>query len=547
MTMRTAEPLLQEFPEQSEWDAVIIGAGHNGLIAAAYLARAGLKVALVERRYEIGGGMATEEILFPGYYSNLHAVYHMMVDYLPVFADFNLDKHALVFTKPNAQTAMVFEDGSSLLLTHMLEDTRDSIAKFSRKDADTFGKVMGTWRKLVSEILGPATYCPPEAPVDLAVAMDRTELGRTVVELGERSPLDIINELFENDRVRTLMLYVACMWGLDPRESGVGYFVPLLCDRGMNKHYCYGGSHKFAGALVREVLQAGGVVLENSAATKILMDNGRASGVQTEDGLTLKSKVVLSSLDPHSTFLDLVGRDSLPADLVPSVEGWKWDKWSFYTLHIVSEQPPRYKCDDPWVNEAFMTVFGFEGTDQLLAHWDNVMAGQVGDDFGGHATCESLFDPHLNRVPDKHISFFQMHAPYDIQGGWETRGKELEEAALAKWQRAAPNLTRDKIVMTHFETPVDIETRLPNMRRGSIKHGDYNPLQMGLYRPNMDCSSSATPIEGLYVCGASTYPGALITGGPGYLAANRVAEDMGLRKWWTPPPHVQRYIETYLK
>jgi len=94
---------------------------------------------------------------------------------------------------------------------------------------------------------------------------------------------------------------------------------------------------------------------------------------------------------------------------------------------------------------------------------------------------------------------------------------------------------------------VEIEARLPNMRRGSIKHGDYNPLQLGLYRPNAECSNSATPIEGLYVCGASTYPGALITGGPGYLAANKVAEDMGLRKWWTPPPYVQHYLETYLQ
>ena len=547
MTMRATELLVREFPEQSEWDAVVVGAGHNGLIAAAYLARAGLRVALVERRYEIGGGMATEEILFPGYYTNLHAVYHMMVEYMPVLTDFDLDRHALIFTKPNAQTAMVFEDGTSLLLTQMLEDTRDSIVKFSRKDADTFGKLMGSWRRMVSEILAPATYLPPEAPVDLAVAMERTDIGRAVVELGERSPLEILSELFENDRVRTLMLYVSCMWGLDPRESGVGYFVPLLFDRGMNKCYCYGGSHKFAGALVREVLQAGGVVLENCAATKIVMENGRAGGVQTEDGLTLRSKVVLSSLDPHSTFLHLVGREHLPEGLGQSIDRWKWDKWSFYTLHIVSEEPPRYKCDDPWVNEAFMTVFGFEGSEQLLAHWDSVVAGQVSDGFGGHSTCESLFDSHLNRVPDKYISFFQMHAPYEIAGGWETRGKELEEAALAKWQRVAPNLTRDKIVMSHFETPVDIETRLPNMRRGSIKHGDYNPLQLGFYRPNTECSSSATPIEGLYVCGASTYPGALITGGPGYLAANKVAEDLGLKKWWTPPPHVQRYMQTYMQ
>jgi len=547
MTMRATELLVREFPEQSEWDAVVVGAGHNGLIAAAYLARAGLRVALVERRYEIGGGMATEEILFPGYYTNLHAVYHMMVDYIPVLADFDLDRHALIFTKPNAQTAMVFEDGTSLLLTQMLEDTRDSIAKFSRKDADTFGKLMGTWRRMVSEILAPATYLPPVAPIELSIAMERTEIGRAVLDIFERSPLEILSELFENDRVRTLMLYVSCMWGLDPRESGVGFFVPLLFDRGMNKCYCYGGSHKFAGALVREVIQAGGIVLENSEVTKILTENGRVAGVETLDGLTLKSKLVLSSLDPDSTFLRLVGRENLPEGLGESIDGWKWDKWSFYTLHIVSEEPPRYKCDDPWVNEAFMTIFGFESTDQLLAHWDSVVAGQVSDGFGGHCTCESLFDPHLNRVPGKYVSFFQMHAPYEIAGGWETRGKELEEAALAKWQRVAPNLTRDKIVMTHFETPVDIETRLPNMRRGSIKHGDYNPLQLGFYRPNPECSSSATPIEGLYVCGASTYPGALITGGPGYLAANKVAEDLGLRKWWTPPPHVQRYMETYMQ
>jgi phytoene dehydrogenase-like protein len=396
----------------------------------------------------------------------------------------------------------------------MLEDTRDSIAKFSLKDADTFGKLMENWRRMVKDILAPATYCPPEAPVDLAIAMGRTALGREVVELGERSPLDIINEYFENDRVRAIMLYVSCMWGLDPRESGVGFFVPPLRPGGDEQVLLL-----WRVAQVRRARWCGspsgwGRGAENCAATNILMENGRAAGVQTDDGLTLKSKVVLSSLDPHSTFLDLVGRDNVPAELIGSIDGWKWDKWSFYTLHIVSEEPPRYKCDDPWVNDAFMTVFGIESSDQLLAHWDNVLAGRVGDNFGGHSTCESLFYPHLNRVPNQYVSFFQMHAPYDVEGGWDKRGKELEEAALAKWQRVAPNLTRDKIVMTHFETPVEIETRLPNMRRGSIKHGDYNPLQLGLYRPNAECSNSATPIEGLYVCGASTYPGALITGGP---------------------------------
>ena len=106
------QSFFSEFPAESEWDVVIIGAGPNGLITAAYLAKAGLKVALVERRYEIGGGLATEEILFPGYYSNIHAVYHMMVDYMPVLRDFDLGRHGLVWIKPNLQTAMVFEDGN---------------------------------------------------------------------------------------------------------------------------------------------------------------------------------------------------------------------------------------------------------------------------------------------------------------------------------------------------------------------------------------------------------------------------------------------------
>lgn len=541
------EPLVQEFPRESEWDVVIVGAGHNGLIAAAYLARAGLRVALLERRYEIGGGLVTEELLFPGYYSNLHAIYHMMVDYCPVFSDFNLDRHALIFIKPNAQTAMVFDDGTSLVMARMLEDTRDAIAKFSRKDADTFGKLMGTWRRVVEEIVAPATYTPAAAPMELTIAMERTDIGKALLEMTEHSPFEIITELFENDRVRALMLYVSCMWGLDPKESGVGFFVPLLLVQGLNKCYCYGGSHKFAGALSREIIEAGGTILDSAAVVNIFLQNGQVAGVRTADNRILKSKVVISSLDPHSTFLDLLGREHLPEGVADTVDKWKWDKWSFYTLHVASDERPVYKADDPWVDESFMTIFGIESTDQLLAHWEKVMAGDVGDDFGGHSTCETFFDPHLTRMPGGQISFFQMHAPYDIAGGWDVRGKQLEEAALAKWQRVAPNFTRDKMRIIRHETPVDIEIRFPNMRRGSVKHGDYNPLQLGFFRPNPECSSSATPIAGLYLCGASTYPGALITGGPGYNAANKVAEDLGVKKWWTPPPHVQRYLKTYME
>jgi len=539
----------KEFPLESEWDVVIIGGGPNGLMTAAYLAKAGLKVAVLERRPESGGGLVTEEVgdLFPGYYSNAHVAYHMMVDYMPVIKDFDLDGHALVWVKPNCQTGMIFGDGKSLLLARMIEDTCDSISKYSFKDMVAARELLRKYRQIVSEVVAPLTYLPAMPPVELAVILDKTEIGREMMELTERSPLEIITGAFENDYVRALMLYASCMWGLDPRESGIGFFVPLLLDRGMNKCYCYGGSHKLAGALVREIIAAGGVIFDAAEVNKIIMENGRAVGVTTTEDHTMRAKAVISSLDPHTTFLDLVGGDSLPGTLKETVEGWKYDKWSYYTLHVVTKEPPIYTTDDPWINEAFMNIFGFESTDQILSHWDNVIAGKVADNFGGHATCESQLDRNLVRLPYGHVSFFQMHAPYDIEGGWDKRGKELQEAILDKWQRVAPNMTRDNIVRLYFETPVDIETRLPNMRRGSIKHGDYNPMQLGYFRPNVDCSTTKTPIEGLYVCGASTYPGGLVLGGPGYLAANKVAEDLGAKKWWTPTREMERFVKTYLE
>lgn len=541
------QSFFSEFPAESEWDVVVIGAGPNGLITAAYLAKAGLKVALVERRYEIGGGLATEEILFPGYYSNIHAVYHMMVDFMPVLRDFDLRDHGVVWIKPNLQTSMVFEDGKSLLLTRMLEDTVDSIHKFSTKDAVTFGRVMRDWRKISQEIIVPATYIPPMAPLDMFEAMARTQLGKDMLELAERSPLDIITNTFENDRVRALMLYTTCMWGLNPKETGLGFFVPLLLDRGMNKSYCQGGSHKMAGALAREFVRNGGCILDSSQVNKISTQNGSVCGVELWEGRTLHSKVVISSLDPHTTFLDLVGTENLPSDLKDSVSGWENDKWSYSTLHVATEEAPKYACGDPWVDQSFMTIAGFESMDQIIDHWENVIAGKLDlQAFGGHSTCQTLFDPHLSRVPGKHVSFFQCHAPYGIEGGWEKRGPDFQQAVLAKWQKAAPNMTAENRLMTALETPEDIEIRLPNMRRGSIKHGDYNPLQLGCFRPNRECSGTDTPIPGLYVCGASTYPGGLILGGPGYLAANKVADDMGVTRWWKPTREMEKYRRTYL-
>jgi phytoene dehydrogenase-like protein len=444
---------------------------------------------------------------------------------------------------------MLFEDGASVMLTRQASDTRDSISKYSFEDAATFGKVRREWRRLVDEIVGPGTYLPPMPPVEMTMAMERTELGRRMLDIGEASPLEYITDTFRHEKVQTLMLYAACMWGLDPHETGLGFMVPLMLDRAMSKCYCYGGSHKFAGALARQVVKNGGLILEAAPVERILIEDGRAAGVQiAHEGRVLRSKVVMSSLDPHTTFLDLVGAEHLPELLKQEVEGWEWEKWSFNTLHIAASEPPKYACDDPWIDKCFAVVHGIEGVDQLLAHWENVVEGRLDlKSFGGHSTCESLFDPTLSDRPGKYVSMFQLHAPYDLEGGWLNRRDEIQDAMLQQWRKAAPNLTPDSIVSTSMEDPEEIEIRFPQMRRGSIKHGAYTPLQMGCFRPNQDCSGTDTPIEGLYTCGASTFPGGLVLGGPGYLGANRVADDLGVERWWKPTPEMDRYIKTYLE
>jgi phytoene dehydrogenase-like protein len=164
----------------------------------------------------------------------------------------------------------------------------------------------------------------------------------------------------------------------------------------------------------------------------------------------------------------------------------------------------------------------------------------------GHSTVETLWDPSL-ALPGKHTAFFQMVVPGTIDGGWEDKKEAVEERVIDKWSEYAENINKENIIIKTSETPLDIEIRIPCMKNGSIKHGEYNALQMGYFRPNDQCSTSQTPIDGLYVCGASTYPGGLILGGPGYIAANKVAEDMGVTKWWKYSDNMERYIKGYIE
>ena len=531
-----------------EYDGIIIGAGPNGLTLAAYLAKAGLKILLLEKRFEAGGGLATEQVTLPGFLHNTHAIYMPMVDYAPPLVDFDdylTQDYDLKFAFPDPVMAMPFADGSSLCLYQDVEKTCESIAQFSKKDAESYRAIADRYRVLMEDFLGPATYEIAKPAFEQMVILQQTDVGREISELTEKTPRDIINEHFENDRVRCLFLYLTCMWGLDYDLEGVSYLVPLLINRAVNYRLVVGGSHHLAHLFTKVLYRNGGMIISPVNVKRVVLENGSATGVELEDGTHYTArKFVASSLDPYQTFFNLVGKENLEDRFVTRLQDWQWEKSSFFHTHLALDKAPDFAAakSSPDVNKAFIVVLGYETQESLTRHYDAIHAGEL---IAGGVNCcfPSLHDP--KQAPaGNHTALISLHAPYNLKDGGPERWYRIREQEAARcielFRKYVPNIGEENILWHYITTPLDIENKFADMVQGSYKQGMYHPLQMGYLRPNEECSQHVTPIDRLYVCGASVFPGGLITFGPGYNAANKIAEDLGIERWWGEPECVTK-------
>jgi phytoene dehydrogenase-like protein len=535
----------------AKYDGIIIGAGPNGLTVGAYLAKAGLKVLLLERRFEMGGGLCTEVVTVPGFLHNTHAVYHMMVDYSPVLKDLNLEAdYNLKWVYPPLQFVMPFADGSSICLYTDVEKSCASIARFSQKDADAYRRIYHKYNQYMEEFIGPATYHEAIPAFEQMVKLQSSEVGREISELTEHTPKDIVDGIFEHDKVRALFLYLACMWGLDYNMEGLGYLVPLYINRGTNYRLCVNGSHRLAHLMSKFIYDHGGMVIGNQLIKRIIIEDGTAKGVELENGRVLEAdKFVCSSIDPYQTFINLVGEGHLAPDFVTRVKDYEWEWDSLFDVHLALEQGPQFAAaaSNPEINNAFIYLVGYESEQELINHWEAIRRGELVD--GGFNCCFPTVHDPTEAPPGRHIALISQHAPYELkEGGAEAwyRYKlrnQYADRALATLRKYAPNINEDNILWRYIATPLDIENKFADMVKGSIKQGGYFPLQMGYLRPNEECSHHRTPIKNLYLCGASTYSGGCVIWGPGYNAANRVAEDLGIEKWWPKPEIVTRAEE----
>jgi len=538
----------------AEYDGIIVGAGPNGLLAGAYLAKAGQKILLLERRLEMGGGLCSEYVTIPGFIHNTHAIYMPMVDYAPFFQDFKHDLeevYDLKFIYPDPVITLSLQDGKSLSIYQDVEDTCKSIAQFSQADADTYRDVAIKYKEYMDAFIGPATYAPPHPAMEAMVKMQSHPIGQELQQIQPKTPKQIVEELFQHDQVRTLFLYAACMWGLDYDLEGLGFLVPLYINRAANYRLVQGGSHHLAQLMAKTIYKNGGMILGPKPVTNIVVENGKAKGVETEDGYYYEAnKFVISDLNPHQTFLELVGEDNLDNDFVTRVNDWKWEHSSLFHLHLALNEAPQIKSAElnPDVAKSFIHLFGYESYEELISHLEAIKNGELRDS-GFNSCYPTLHDP--TQAPNgKHTALISYHAPYNLKDGgaekWYDIRNEVADRCLAKLRQYVPNIDDDNIMWRYITTPKDIHNKFIDMREGSYKQGGYYPLQMGYLRPNEYCSEYATPINDLYVCGASTYPGGLILMACGYNAANRIAEDYDIEKWWSKPEYILKAEETGL-
>ncbi len=531
-------------PHRFDYDVVIIGAGHNGLTLGCYLARSGLSVGIVERRAEEGGGLCTEELTLPGFLHNLHANYHTFVNLAPAFEDLDLYGHGLEYVRPEVQMASVFPDGTALTIHTDLDKSCESMARFSKKDADTFRRLYTEAHGYVDLLLHTLMYEPPMTLNELTKALTVFGVDKRseFLEVGLRrmTITEFLDKHFEHPKIKAHLAFHAAICGYTSDIRGLAVGFPLLVGKIDNWHVCVGGSHRLAHVLWRDFARNGGVIHVQQAVEKILIEDGRAVGVRTEDGTEFYArKLVASSVDLAQTFLKFIDKEHLDAEFIGKVEEAEAKKhkfWTLFSVHLALEEPPHYEAAsfDPDVDRAWVVNLGYDSLEALNSDWETIRKG-LAPSPRPNAAVNSLFDP--SDAPEgKYTGLLRQFVPYALRRKgayeWKAYGPLYASHCIEEWRKYAPNLEDSKIIDYVAYTPLDIEEKLINMVRGDWMMGEIAPDNLLERRPFPELSEYRTPIRGLYMCGSTQHPHGFITFGPAYNALEVIAEDLRIEKWW---------------
>ena len=515
-----------------DYDGLIIGAGHNGLILQAYLGRAGLKTLSVDRRAVAGGGLSTvEDPRYPGFLHNTHAFFQRAITMMPWYAELDLARHGARYIEPELNVALLTGDGRALEWWTDIARTIESFARFSPRDAETLRRWQHDFVPIVRDILVPESRRPPLPPEERRALLSRTAEGRRLLEVSALSPLEFVHQEFEHPAVQAGLLFFNGLREVDLRVKGFGHHIAALLASPAKAQMSRGGSAALARALEASVREHGGAIRLMTEPTRIIVENGRAAGIETRDGERITARFVVSSLNPTQTFIDLLDEPLVPREIRAAAQAFQYNLLApLFALHLNLREPPRYRtaAANPELAQAFMVILGLDHVDQFLDIVRHHEQGTIPPPVMWGA-CPTLFDP--SQAPDgHHTAFMWEKLPYRLGGdpkNWDGARDAHGREMLKLWTQHAPNL-EGAVIDSFTRSPLDVERSLPNMREGDLLVGAFTNGQVGYNRPFGGAGDYMTHIRQLYLCGSSSHPGGNITGLPGYNAAQVILSDLGV-------------------
>jgi phytoene dehydrogenase-like protein len=523
------------------YDAVVVGGGHNGLTAAAYLARAGLTTLVLERRDIVGGCCVTEEIAPGCRVSTTSYIASMLRP--EVISDLHLADYGLRMVPCDPAIQVPFPDGHVVPWWADRERAKAEFKKISAKDAETFIQVDDRLKKLARYLQPFFMEPPPEIDTrSMRGWGDLFRVGKKFrgISSDEVSQLisfltgslgEFLDHNYESEKIKTMFL-ANNVYGKHGGPYQPGTAIGLLF------HLLSGGEHELQGfyghvmggmgAITQALAASGrklGVEIRTSApVAQIEVQDGRARGVVLEDGTEIRARIVVSNADPKRTFLKMVAASELPNEFLHSIRGIKMEG-PCAKVNLVLDAEPRFTGTSPTATALERTFYTLVPSLAFAERcYDIAKFGEIPEELWVDCVVSSNADPSL-APSDKHIlTCFVQYVPYHLrEGNWDEKRELLGNRVVNKIAEYAPNVP-NTIVARQVLTPLDLE-RTYGLTEGNIFHGDLRLEQLFFMRPVSGWSQYRTPVDGLYLCGAGTHPGGGVTGAPGHNAAHQVLRD----------------------
>jgi phytoene dehydrogenase-like protein len=514
----------------TEYDVVVAGAGHNSLVAAAYLSRAGFTCLVLEHRHIVGGNTVTEELTLPGFRHDTCATAHNLIQASPMLRndELGLGRYGLEYILPDPVLYMPFPDGSSITQWCDLERTCAELARFSGRDAEAYRRLLEDYAE-IAPVFNDAAYTPVGFGPALQERLNAHPKGKIWQRRIALSAWDIIRHRFENEHVRAFMLWMAFMTMVPPDQPMSGRLAFSLVAGRQRWSWAIpkGGSSALADALSRLIEDHGGKLLTGKSVNGLIVEDGLCRGVSCADGSQYRARRAVLSTVHVKHLLPMAPPGVWGEDFVESVETWQ-PGVSLYPTHYAATEALTVDTPDGPLTPSAIGIM--PSVEHALRLGYDITRGVVRrDEPPLLVIVTSVADP--TRAPaGRHTLKIVGFGPYELSEGaahWDRIKEGVADDNLAHVRRYFPALTDEKILARHVSSPLDLERINPHNWHGSCHGGAQIPAQAAGLRPAPGWAQHRMPIRGLYQTGSCTHPGGSVSGAPGRNAAMVMLKDFG--------------------